>query len=809
MSPGQAEAQLAALIGATDDAIVATDAAGRITSFSPGAERLCGVRAQDVVGRRADTVVPVEGAERARELLACVAGGGGPTRLETHWPAPDGRVLRIELALAPIHGTDGIEGVSIVGRDVTARHAAERALRESRERARIVVESAPDPFVAMDEAGRIAGWNAASERMFGWSQEEALGRPLADVVPAHRARLEEDRLRVVADGPRPSDGAPLELVARHRDGTSFPVELALVPVRMGGRWVFNGFVRDLRLRDEAERARRRLAAIVESTGDAVLAEDAEGRITSWNEGAERLFGWPAEEVVGRSFELVVPPGARSGAREMRARVLAGEHLEQVEAPGRHRDGTPLEVALTMSPVRAEGRGIVGVSVIARDIGPRRRADRAERAAQAERLRRATLDELTGLPSRRGFAEHVEQAVRAGAAATVAVVDVARFHALNDALGRAGGDAVLRAVAAALTAALPGAVLGRLEADRFAVLLTCGPDAAADVLAEALDLVQAGGVVLDDLTLDVDLAAGYAGVAGDGTGAEELVGRAERALRTAKARRTGLERYDGPRDDVEARAVPFAAELRGALERDELVMHFQPQLDLATGRIVSAEALVRWQHPERGLLLPGAFLPRVEQAGLMRRITIRALDRALAACRAWREGGLRVPVAVNLSVLNLLDMEIAYEVARLLGRHALSADHLRLEITEDTLMADPERAGAVLAGLDAMGVDLAIDDFGTGHSSLAYLQRLPVEELKIDRCFVGELDHGANAAIVRATIDLGHALGLRVVAEGVESAGTLAALTGMGCDLAQGFHIGRPVPADALAAAAREAAPAAR
>jgi EAL domain-containing protein (putative c-di-GMP-specific phosphodiesterase class I) len=195
-----------------------------------------------------------------------------------------------------------------------------------------------------------------------------------------------------------------------------------------------------------------------------------------------------------------------------------------------------------------------------------------------------------------------------------------------------------------------------------------------------------------------------------------------------------------------------------------------QLDLATGRIVSAEALVRWAHPERGLLLPGAFLPRVEQAGLMRRITTRALDRRSPRAARGATAGLHVPVAVNLSVLNLLDMEIAYEVARLLGRHALSADHLRLEITEDTLMADPERAGAVLAGLDAMGVDLAIDDFGTGHSSLAYLQRLPVEELKIDRCFVGDLDHGANAAIVRATIDLGHALGLRVVAEGVEGPG---------------------------------------
>jgi PAS domain S-box-containing protein len=467
MSPGQAEAQLAALIGATDDAVVATDAAGRITSFSPGAERLCGVRAQDVVGRRADSVVPAEGAEQARGLLACVAGGGGPTRLETHWPAPDGRVLRIELALAPIHGEDGIEGVSIVGRDVTARHAAERALRESRERARLVVETAPDPFVAMDEAGRIVAWNAASERMFGWSPEEALGRPLADVVPAHRARLDEGRLRIVADGPRPSDGAPAELVARHRDGTSFPVELVLVPVRMGGRWLFNGFARDLRLRDEAELARRRLAAIVESTGDAVLAEDAAGRITSWNEGAERLFGWAREEVVGKPIDLVVPPGTRPRARAMREQVLAGERLEPVDVQARHRDGAPLEVALTMSPVRADDGAIVGVSMIARDVGPRRRADRAERAAQAERLRRATHDELTGLPSRRGFAERVDQHVGTGAPATVAVVDVARFHALNDALGRAGGDEVLRSVAGALAAALPGAVLGRLEADRFA------------------------------------------------------------------------------------------------------------------------------------------------------------------------------------------------------------------------------------------------------------------------------------------------------------------------------------------------------
>jgi PAS domain S-box-containing protein/diguanylate cyclase (GGDEF)-like protein len=680
MTPLEAEAHLAAIVQASDDAVVSTDRRGRVTSWNAGAERMSGVPAAAVLGRPVGVVVPAAGAGQEHEILERVVTGQVTERLETSWRRPDGVVVRVELTFAPIGAASGVTGVSVVGRDVSARHAAERALRASSERLRLVVETSPDPFVAMDEHGCISGWNRASETTFGWAADEVIGRPLgATLIPERlRGGHEAGHRRVVATGHSALAGRPLELAALHRDGFELPVELTLVPVQVAGRPVFHAFMRDLR--------------------------------------------------------------------------------------------------------------------------PRREAERVEREAQAERLRRAGTDELTGLPNRRRVRELGDEALAAGGGLAVALVDVARFHALNDALGRAAGDQVLRGVAAALGRALPdGAVVGRLEADCFALLLAGPAEEAVAALGDALAAAQAGSITVGDLALAVELVAGVATAPRDGDGAERLLTSAERALRAAKATRSGLERYDEARDGVDPASLPIVTELRDGLERGELVMHFQPQLDLATGRIAGAEALVRWQHPTRGLLAPGAFLPAVEQSGLMRRLTATGLDQALAACRRWLDAGIDMPVSVNLSVLNLLDMDIAHDVARLLARHGVPPGRLRLEITEDTLMADPERSGAVLAGIDAMGVALAIDDFGTGHSSLAYLQRLPVDELKVDRCFVAEMARGANAAIVRAAVELGHALGLRVVVEGVEDEATLAALTGLGADLAQGYLVGRPMPVDALLA----------
>jgi EAL domain-containing protein (putative c-di-GMP-specific phosphodiesterase class I) len=240
------------------------------------------------------------------------------------------------------------------------------------------------------------------------------------------------------------------------------------------------------------------------------------------------------------------------------------------------------------------------------------------------------------------------------------------------------------------------------------------------------------------------------------------------------------------------------QLREALETDQLVPHYQPQLDLRTGRITGVEALVRWEHPDRGLLTPDAFLALAEQAGLMRRLALGVLERSLRDLRCWRAAGHDLTVAVNLSVSNLQDVALPEQVAMLLDATGVPAGALTLEITEDVLMADAARSSQVLAALRTLGVRLSIDDYGTGYSSLSYLRALPVNELKVDRSFVGQLTSDPRAAaIVRSTLQLGRELGMTIVVEGVEDAGALEALRERGCDVAQGYHVARPMPAGAF------------
>jgi EAL domain-containing protein (putative c-di-GMP-specific phosphodiesterase class I) len=269
---------------------------------------------------------------------------------------------------------------------------------------------------------------------------------------------------------------------------------------------------------------------------------------------------------------------------------------------------------------------------------------------------------------------------------------------------------------------------------------------------------------------------------------------------AKGAHRPFEIYEAEQDQHDAGRLTLMADLHRAVDGDELVLHYQPKADLPEGRVRSVEALVRWQHPERGLLYPDEFIPLAQHTGLIRPLTLKVLQLALTQCRSWRDEGLELSVAVNLAMRNLLDAQLPDEVVRMLASLKLPADVLELEITESTIMADPMRALAVLERLSQLGVRLAIDDFGTGYSSLGYLKRLPVDEIKIDKSFVLNMSGDENdAAIVRSTIDLGRNLGLEVVAEGVESAEVWDRLADLGCNVAQGYFLSRPKPADELAA----------
>lgn len=456
------------------------------------------------------------------------------------------------------------------------------------------------------------------------------------------------------------------------------------------------------------------------------------------------------------------------------------------------------------PVHVTAVMVVGVVlvalVLARVVGMvRQMSDQARRLAEL-----ADTDFLTGQENARRFTERVAEAVGAedglhgmprGAAVLLCAVE--RFTEINDTLGLRTGDELLRAVGRRLSDAVAeDGVVARMGGESFGVLLPgfgSGPRAAQR--AADVQRVFAQPFVLPELTVSVEMAIGIAVAPSDAATATDLLQRADVALSAARGRGDRIARYAERMENGSALTPQLMSELPNAMVENQVVVHFQPQVALETGQVVGVEALVRWQHPQHGLLGPAAFVPAAERTGLIRPLTLHVLDRSLAQAALWRAEGRELSVSVNLSVRNLLDPDFVGDVRRALERHRVPAGSVELEITETMAMLDPNRSVEVLGALDALGVVLSVDDYGTGYSSLAYLQRLPVQRLKIDRSFVaGVLTDPASAVIVRSTVELARHLGLSVVAEGVEDDATLLALLEMDCLAAQGFGLGRPVDA---------------
>jgi diguanylate cyclase (GGDEF)-like protein len=434
------------------------------------------------------------------------------------------------------------------------------------------------------------------------------------------------------------------------------------------------------------------------------------------------------------------------------------------------------------------------------------------AARAER--QATHDALTGLANRARLQavirwtidEHADQRPFA-----VLLMDLDRFKEINDTLGHHHGDLLLKRVGARLEEVVrPGDVVGRLGGDEFVVVLRDLPDEAAAVeVAERIDRALRVPFAVDDLAIEAGVSIGIATFPREGTDVAALLRHADIAMYHAKRNHLAYAIYDPQHDHHSPAQLALAADLRRALDGDEIEPYYQLQVDLADGSVPSVEALARWRHPTLGLLGPAAFVELAEGTGLIRALTLEVLDRALRDRLRWLEAGIDVAVAVNVSVRTLLDRSFPAAVAGCLAANGTDPRRLKLEITEGTIMADPAVATSVLRELDAMGVTLSIDDYGTGYSSLAYLRELPVLELKIDRSFIARMvADESSALIVRSTIELGHNLGLRVIAEGVEDPQTLERLRLLRCDGAQGFLLSHPLPAaDVAARIGRPEAPA--
>jgi diguanylate cyclase (GGDEF)-like protein len=412
---------------------------------------------------------------------------------------------------------------------------------------------------------------------------------------------------------------------------------------------------------------------------------------------------------------------------------------------------------------------------------------------------ALHDSLTGLPNRTLFRSQVSDSLAAARpedSSALLLIDLDRFKEVNDTLGHATGDRMLQALGPMLEAAVrEGDIVARLGGDEFAAFLPrIEDDGVALEVARRIRAAAAQPFVIENVPLFIEASVGIAIGPEDGADVGTLLRRADVAMYLAKEHRSGYERYSTERDLHSLSRLSVLGELRSAIDIGELILHYQPKVEAATGELVGVEALVRWRHPTRGLLYPADFLLLAERSGLILDLTDRVLEEGVHQSMEWKRKGMVVPVAANLSVRSLDDETLPARIMGLLSHCGAKPDSLSLEITESTVMADPEGALRVLTPLSEMGVRISIDDFGTGYSSLAYLTQLPISEIKIDKSFMTNiLDSATDAIVVRSTIDLAHDLGLEVVAEGVESAAVCELLAEYGCDVVQGFYVQRPVP----------------
>jgi len=519
-----------------------------------------------------------------------------------------------------------------------------------------------------------------------------------------------------------------------------------------------------------------------------------------------LVGYTAQEwVADRTFF------ARVLHPDDRERVLTGfaamhETGESFECDYRliARDGSVVWIHDSAVIVRDQAEQPIYRQGYMIDISERKHSEQALQASrerlheQMEKMEHQALhDGLTDLPNRTLFRDRVEQLLLQGqrdsSGFAVMLLDLDRFKEVNDTLGHQSGDVLLQEVAVRLRRALRGSdTVARLGGDEFGVLAPGLSDAAdARVVAEKLRAEIGQPTVVEGLTLEVEASIGIAISPEHGDDVETLMRHADISMYVSKNTHVPMV-YAATYDHHSLARLALVGDLRRAIDGNELVVHYQAQADASTGEVCTVEALVRWQHPVHGLLSPDEFIPLAERTGLIRALTHYVLDTALGQCRAWRDEDRVLAVAVNITGRELMDMRFPDELADLLAKWRIEPALLELEVTESTVMADAPRARNVLARLSGLGVRLAVDDYGSGHSSLGYLKGLPFNILKIDKSFVQNMDVDiGDEAIVRSAIDLGHSLGLEIVAEGVETEEARRRLQELGCDTLQGYHLGRP------------------
>jgi diguanylate cyclase (GGDEF)-like protein/PAS domain S-box-containing protein len=681
---------------------------------------------------------------------------------------------------------------------------AAEGLREQLAFIQQLIETVPQPIFFKGVDGRYLGVNRAWERFFGIPREQFIGKSVFELYPdapelAWRHH-EKDLDLFARRGSQSYEAAIRDAGARTRYTIYNKATLGGAGGAVAG---LIGTITDVTELKEAEAALRaseaRFRDLTELSSDWYWEQDAELRTTQVSSKIADFSLDVARYIGKRRWEVDIEGVSDEQWRAHRRALEAREPFHDFVYQRRDTRGELRTISVSGRPIFDEQGIFRGYRGTGRDI--------TEQRLSEERIRHmAHHDALTQLPNRALMQDRTEHAIararRAGESVALLFIDLDRFKTINDSLGHPVGDRLLQAVGARLLECTRASdTVARIGGDEFVVLLESleRPEAARYVARKVLESL-ADPVELDGHKLQVTPSIGICTFPGDGEDVDTLMRNADTAMYHAKqAGRNNYQFFTAAMTEVVQRRLRLESDLRAALERDELTLHFQPQLDLRTGKIVGFEALARWRHAVRGVIPPGEFISVAEEAGLIGELGERVLRRACAQASAWhRAGHERLQVAVNCSARQFQDERFVGVVEGILRETDLPAASLELEITESIVMRRTEDVNARLLALERMGVRISIDDFGTGYSSLSYLKRLSIHQLKIDRSFVRDIGSDPDdAAIVNAIIAIAHTLGLSVVAEGVETAGQLAYLRSAGCDLGQGYLFSEPLPAEAF------------
>ena len=839
------EDHVRAVLDTVADGIIGVDGGGTVTDFSAGAERIFGLPAAAAIGAPASGLMPSARPDGGRGGLIAELGAGlvhgqsDGEALQTAVHRSDGGIITVELRVATMRDAMGSHYVAVV-RDISEALMTDQLDDLLLELDQTAFRGGSLDDVAQAASERLASigglslvWMGTRElngtvRLRGAAGTKAgeisfdsdpirWDAPMQQVCPAAAAvRTGLMQQVVIADltgepGPCVKAALKLGLEAIH----AIPLHAQGEVV---GVVVLAGSAQHLARPDTAriERAGARLGSSFQIVRDqerlrlqgtamaaaanAIFITDVEGRILWVNEAFTRLSGYGADDVIGKT-----PAVLKSGIQTKDAYRSLWETVKQGqiwrgEMVERRKDATLYTVDQTVAPITDEKGAITHFVAVHEDVTERKRAE--------ERIRYlANYDTLTRLPNRVLFRDRLHQAVgharRLHKALAVMFVDLDRFSRINDTLGHAAGDKLLAMMAERIQGVAEEAdTVARIGGDEFAIIQgdLANAEAAAVLAKKVVDAVGAT-VALDGHEIHLGANVGIAIYPQDGDDPDHLIKNADMAMYRAIRSETASYYFFSSEMNAEAQVrLGIEGDLRRAVERQELQLYYQPQISVSTGQIIGVEALLRWLHPDQGMISPARFIPVAEDSGLILPIGDWVLSEALRQTRAWEDAGLPpLTMAVNISAVQFRQDGLVARVKDLLAEHRVDPTMVELELTESMLMQDARQAIELLTDLSDLGIQLAIDDFGTGYSSLSYLKQFPVDKLKVDQSFVRHLTTDKNDAVIaRATINLGHSLGLEVVAEGVEDADTFAYLKAEGCDVAQGYYFGKPMPADKVA-----------